>query len=615
VATASQGGRYPDECYTQGVTVLVSDCRQQTIIPEEYVRSLNLRSCIALPVRINNRPIGVVRFDSTKRYGAFQQEDTEFFLTLADQVGIVIGNARLLMEHQKAEQTIRESEERFRKFFEDLGDAVFVYVLKGNNQGKILEVNTAAEEQTGYSRSELISMNIHSDLVVEDSWNISPEQVLEKLEKGERVDFTEKKRCKDTSEIWTDVVITSIDYQGEQAGLSINHDITERRYLEEQLQQSQKMEAVGQLAGGIAHDFNNILTVISGFSSLLLVNNSLSEKEQEKLEHIQRATDHAEALTRQLLTFSRKQIVQQRILNVNAVIEDSMKIMTRLIGENIRMVVNLHGEAGRIKADPHQIEQVLMNLILNARDAVNARENQTDKIISIQTGMVHLDKHFLQDKGEMEEGLYLMLSVSDNGIGMKPEVVNRIFEPFFTTKGIGSGTGLGLSTIYGIIKQNKGHISVYSEPGKGTTFKIYWKAVELEEEKKTSENQTDLKKGSEHILLVEDDDGVRKFVREMLHNLGYKVSASANGKDALNKINNGLHPDLLITDLIMPGMNGYELSKKILKKYPDLRVIYSSGYTDDYIVDNGFLENEVNFVQKPYSLYDLSSRIREVLDT
>ncbi|MCB9059114.1 MAG: PAS domain S-box protein [Calditrichae bacterium] len=604
------------KCFSTKKPVIIEDCSDQDIIPLQYVDSLSLKSTIAIPVFLNNLIIGVLRFDSTRQSGVFSEQDADFYLTLANHLGIIIGNAQLFKERQIAEKEIRESEERFRRFFEDMGDAVFVTRIEGENIGQILEVNPAAEKQTGYGRSELIGMNIAKDLSVKDTWNIDPDEFPARLSRGEHVSFTEKKRKKDETEYWTDVVLTCIDYKGEKAGLSINHDISERRNLEEQLQHSQKMEAIGQLAGGVAHDFNNILTIISGFSSLLLQEKDLSPAFVERIEHINKASLQAEALTRQLLTFSRKDMIQKRLIDVNQLINDSIKILKRLIGTGIEVNVSLLQEKSFVKADPHQMEQILMNLILNARDAINAKREQFNREIKIQTNLAHFDKKYMDDSVEINKGRYLLLTITDNGIGMDPEIVKKIFEPFYTTKGIGKGTGLGLSTVYGIVKQNNAHINVYSEKGKGTTFKIYWPVSETEGMKKQMNKLSKkIQKGTEYIFIVEDDSSIRRFMKESLERIGYKIKVAESGAETLELLEkDNTKPDLLITDLILPGINGYDLSNIILNKFPGLDIIYTSGYVDGQIVDKSFFEKDINFLQKPFSLNTLSEKIREILD-
>ena len=397
----------------------------------------------------------------------------------------------------------------------------------------------------------------------------------------------------------------------------IQMEITDQRRLEEQLRQSQKLEAIGTLAGGIAHDFNNLLTVINGhaeISMLALENDHPSHKD---IISILSAGKRAKTLISQLLAFSRKQIYAPKIIEINKVISQSDKMLRRLIGEDINIESNLGHGIPLIKADPGQIEQILMNLIVNARDAIN--ENGTSaksKRIVIETSQMMVDEGFVAKHTGSKKGLHVVLTVSDTGIGMEEGVLEKIFEPFFTTKDKGLGIGLGLSTVYGIVKQNNGSIYAYSKPELGTRIRIYWPATD---QQKNSDETKMLKKktilGHESILVVEDDEGVRNFVGTALKDLGYKIFEASNGKKALEFLNqNGNNVDLIITDLVMPEMNGKELAIEVEKILPNIRVLFTSGYTEDHIANSGSLEREVNFLQKPYSIQTLASKVREVIE-
>jgi K+-sensing histidine kinase KdpD len=370
------------------------------------------------------------------------------------------------------------------------------------------------------------------------------------------------------------------------------------------------MEAAGQLAGGVAHDFNNLLAVISGYAEMLGQRLSLdrNEKAIKQIDQIKKAAERAGSLTRQLLAFSRKQVLQPKILDLNAVVGDTDKMLRRLIGEHIEVCTNLEPNLGHVQADPGQIEQVLINLAVNARDAMPHGGKLT-----IQTTNVELDANYAERRGSVVAGPHIMIAVTDTGTGMTPAVRDRIFEPFFTTKEKGRGTGLGLSTVYGIIKQSGGNIWVYSEEGKGTSFKIYLPRVD---QVATPDSQRPLVEamGNETILLVEDEASLRKMTHEILETSGYHVLDAAHGRDALDvsaKYEGSI--DLLVTDVVMPRMGGPELAKQLTVVRPQMRVLFMSGYTDDAIVHHGVLDEGTPFLEKPFTPSALTCKIRELL--
>ncbi len=381
---------------------------------------------------------------------------------------------------------------------------------------------------------------------------------------------------------------------------------------EKQLIQSQKLEAVGRLAGGVAHDFNNLLTVILGYSEIANRNLSASDPLRHNLEEITNASKRAASLTRQLLAFSRKQVMQPRVFDLNTVISDLEKMLRRMIGEDVEVHVSRQPNLGRIKADPVQLEQVIMNLVVNARDAMPRGGK-----LSIETSNVYLDESYAREHMPMVAGDYVMLAISDTGCGMDEETRQHIFEPFFTTKEVGKGTGLGLSMVYGIVRQSGGTIWVYSEAGRGTTFKIYFPRIHANVKEHPHASQPlDALKGTETILLVEDADLVRTLTRRVLENAGYRVLEAASAEAAL-ELCESIHGDkigLLLTDVVMPGMNVDDMSKILLAKQPGMPVLYMSGYTDDAIVQRGVLEAGVNFLEKPFSPASLAMKVREVLD-
>jgi len=402
-----------------------------------------------------------------------------------------------------------------------------------------------------------------------------------------------------------------LDGHGRNLGAVIAmHDITERKQLEEQLRQSQKMEAVGRLAGGIAHDFNNLLNVITGYGELISERLPQGDPMGAKVDQIKKAAQRAASLTRQLLAFSRKQVIEPRVLDLNALLADLDKMLRRMIGEDIEMSTVEGQPLGRIKADPGQIEQIVMNLVVNARDAMP----QGGKL-TLGTANVDLDQAFARRNAGARAGAYVLLSVGDTGTGMDPETQSHIFEPFFTTKEMGKGTGLGLATVYGIVKQNNGYIEVESAPGRGACFRVYLPRVQDRAEALRARESTAPPQGSETILVVEDEDLVRQVVREALRSFGYTVLETGDAEEGARICKSHAGPiHLLMTDVIMPKMNGRALAKRLTLQRPDLKVLYMSGYTDSAIVQHGVLEPGVSFLQKPFALTALARKVRDVLD-
>ncbi|MBT7068533.1 MAG: response regulator, partial [Verrucomicrobia bacterium] len=389
-------------------------------------------------------------------------------------------------------------------------------------------------------------------------------------------------------------------------------DITRRKQVEEQLLQAQKLESVGRLAGGVAHDFNNLLTTILGYSESIATEDGLDEATMEGVQEIRKSADRATALTQQLLAFSRKQIMQPKHVNLNELIESSEKMLTRLIQSNITFNTELSSALGLIMADPGQVEQVVMNLAINASDAMPGGGTLT-----IKTQNVCLDASDQREHPEIAPGAYVEIELSDTGHGMDEKTKSEIFEPFFTTKDVGRGTGLGLATVYGIVKQSDGHILVESEPKRGTTFRIYFPALEqgsVQEE--TSPTRQKAAGGNETILFVEDEESLRKMSKKMLESQGYTVIEATNGSEALAIMEQAdrARPDCLVTDLSMPEMGGSELSKRLLQTFPSLKVLYISGYTEDSISHGGVLDEGIAFLQKPFTLHKLLTTIRAVLD-
>jgi signal transduction histidine kinase/ActR/RegA family two-component response regulator len=383
------------------------------------------------------------------------------------------------------------------------------------------------------------------------------------------------------------------------------------RRSEGQLRQAQKLEAIGRLAGGVAHDFNNLLTVIMGHGSLLHQRLEPDDPNCRDMEEILRAADRAAGLTRQLLAFSRQQVLEPKVLDLNAIVTELDRMLRRLIGEDIDLVTATADGLGHVKADPGQVEQVLMNLVVNARDAMAEGGKLT-----IETANVDLDKGYTQSRIDLKPGRYVMLAVSDTGCGMSAETVSRIFEPFYTTKESGRGTGLGLSTVHGIVKQSDGHIEVYSELGQGTTFKVYLPRVEgATEPIRPHAPVMNAPGGGERILLVEDEAAIRRMVRKSLELRGYSVVEAIDGSEAISIVERGTQPlQLLITDVVMPLMSGPELAQRMATMRPDLRVLFVSGYTDRALIHQGLRRPGTAFLQKPFTPDVLAQKVREILD-
>jgi two-component system cell cycle sensor histidine kinase/response regulator CckA len=407
------------------------------------------------------------------------------------------------------------------------------------------------------------------------------------------------------------VIVAHKTNAGEVGFLStIMRDLTERKKLEEQFRQAQKMEAVGQLAGGVAHDFNNLLTIISGYSEILLSTLGESDPVRKSVTAISEAGERAAALTRQLLAFSRKTVLEPKVLDLNAAVRETEKLLRRLIGEDILLTTVLDPAIKQVKVDPGQLGQVLMNLAVNARDAMPKGGKLT-----VETCNVDLDEDYARFHSEVRPGQYVKLTVTDTGSGMSPEVKAHIFEPFFTTKGAGKGTGLGLAVVHGIVKQSGGHLEVYSEPGIGTTFKVFLPAAEGKVSAPKGLNAGDAGRGKEIVLLVEDEDGVRGLGLLGLQTNGYTALAAGDAKEALRLVEQQQgRIDLLVTDVVMPGISGPALAEALKLRIPHLKVLFCSGYTDDAVVRHGLVQEKVAFLQKPYSPLTLARKVRQVLD-
>ncbi len=523
-------------------------------------------------------------------------------------VGAIVVNFRDDTERRQAEVALRESEERYRTLVEGVRDVIFAL----SPDGTITSLNPAFETITGWRREQWVGQPFER-LVHPEDLPLALE-LLGRVVRGELRPVNQFRVRTATGDYRVaEFSATSQLVEGQIIGiLGIGRDVTERVQLEQQLRQAQKMEAVGRLAGGIAHDFNNILTAITGYADLLLEDLGPADPRRQDAEEVRKAAERAAGLTRQLLAFSRQQVLQPSVMDVNALVGDLQKMLGRLLGEDVDLNTRLHPAAGRVKADAGQLEQVLMNLAVNARDAMPRGGKLT-----LETANADLDERFAAEHYPARPGPYVMIAVTDTGTGMSEETQAHMFEPFFTTKEKGKGTGLGLATVYGIVKQSGGFIWVYSELGHGSTFKIYLPRVE-EPSRRSGESPraaAPAPRGTETVLVAEDEPPVRAIARQVLERHGYTVLEAASAESALDiatRYSGTIH--LLLTDVIMPGMNGRELATRLADLRPDARVIFMSGYADDAVTRHGVLEPGSTYLQKPFTPDAIARRVREVLD-
>jgi two-component system, cell cycle sensor histidine kinase and response regulator CckA len=517
------------------------------------------------------------------------------------------------MERASAKEALQESEELLNQKYRSMFEDAVVGIFQSTPEGHFLNVNPAMAVMFGYESPQEMMNSIHNipgNFYVDSKRREDFTTLLE--QHGAVQNFECQIYRKDGKKMWISSNVRAVYQDGKIVRYEgTTADITERKLLQEQLGQSQKMEAVGRLAGGVAHDFNNAIGVIVGYSALLKDRILGDEKSVHFVEEISKAGHRAASLTRQLLAFSRKQVIQPTVLDLNSVVKETESMLRRLLGEDIKMTVALAPELGRIKADMGQIEQILMNLAVNARDAMP----RGGKLV-IETGNVQLDKTSITQHPWVKPGEYVMVSVSDTGCGMDKETQAHIFEPFYTTKPAGKGTGLGLSTVYGIVKQSEGHIWVYSEPGKGARFKVYLPRVQdrLQPIPAASQEPT-LPSGSETILLVEDDDAMRELTRDCLASVGYSVLDVQDGENAIRIASQQDGPiHLLLTDVVMPGISGRQLAESLAASRSEMKVLYMSGYTADLIADHGVLEATTMLLEKPFTQEALLRKVRKVID-
>jgi len=558
-------------------------------------------SWLGVPLKTPTETIGVLVVQHYEKENAYDVRDLEFL----DSVG---GHIALAIERRRSEEALRKSEAVFRLFFAN--NPLPTWVMDDETL-QIIQVNDAAVQQYGYAAREFTQLRMN-DIWVDDkevSNEVRPANGAAR-KRHPRYEGLCKHRKKDGKAFEVELTSHEFDYAGRRVRLVVAQDISERHLLEQQLRQAQKMEAVGRLAGGVAHDFNNLLMVIKGHTELLMNALPTVDGAARKIAQIDRAADRATALTKQLLAFSRMQVLQPRVINLNSVVEDMGKLLPRLIGEDIELSIRTAPELGAIRADASQMEQIIMNLAVNARDAM-----PNGGRLFVETANAELDRTYNMTHPIVRSGPYVLLAVSDTGIGMDAETQAHIFEPFFTTKEAGKGTGLGLATVYGVVKQSGGFIWVYSEAGKGTSFKIYLPRVDQREEKVGVTNPSlDLPRGTETILLAEDEQDVREVAREFLESAGYMVIEASNGAEALRLATEKVADiDLLVTDMVMPGMTGRELAQRMHGLRPGLRAIFMSGYTEQTAVEAARGNGELHLLTKPFSRSGILRAVREAL--
>ena len=577
----------------------------------------SIRSFLGAPLAIEGRVYGWIYVAEKLASLAFDEQDEKVLTALAAQTALACENAqryRTIQEHAaKLELEIGErkrAEERFRMLVETAPTGIII----ADKQGRILEANAHTFRMFGYERKELIGQPVETLLPAalrpthekhRNSYSVNPHA----RPMGVGMDLFARR--KDGTEFPVEISLGPLVTQGETLVSAAIVDITARKKMEEQLRLSQRMEAIGRLAGGVAHDFNNLITVILGCCDALSCELPPDHPASRKIEMVRKAGTSAADLTRQLLAFGRKQILQPKIIEPKEIVNGVASILGRLIGADIKLQVSVDPAVGCINADPGQVEQILVNLAANARDAMPKGGRLT-----IEVSNAELDETYRKQHAPAIAGPYVMIGVTDTGCGMDRKTQAQIFDPFFTTKEFGKGTGLGLATVYGIVKQSGGYIWVYSEVGKGTVFKVYLPRVQREMPQGVDADPDGApQRGTETILFAEDSESLREMAREYLESIGYTVIEAACGTEALQRSNEfagAIH--VLLTDAVMPEMNGRELADQIVQKRPGIKILFTSGYTDDAIVRHGILEPGIAFIQKPYRPRALARKIREVLD-
>src|ERR1700683_4398617 len=596
----------PPQRVGQSCTAYVSRTGKAMLIPQQVLERLVEQgkvelvgtpspSWLGVPLRSPSATIGVLVVQHYQDPGAYTQRDLEFLSSVGGQIALAI-------ERKRHEVALRESEARLRVLVQQR--PAILWTIDKNL--RFTSAMGAGLTRVGLNARDIVGKTLSEFFETSDG-NFLPITSHRRAVMGEPATFHMEWR----NGSYTCHVEPLRNENGRCEGaICMALDVSDRKKLEEQLRQAQKMEAVGRLAGGIAHDFNNLLMVIQGYAELLTDRLKPGDPMRRNAEQIQEASQRATSLTRQLLAFSRKQMLAPSILNVNSVLADMEKILRRLIGEDIELAAVSTPDLWSVKADRSQIEQVILNLAVNSRDAMPKGGKLT-----IETSNIIFDNSYARTPAVVAPGSYVMIAVTDTGFGMNAETQAHIFEPFFTTKEKGKGTGLGLATVYGIVKQSGGYVWVYSELDKGTTFKVYLPRIdEAPTPKEPNSSPEPAAKGTETILLVEDEQGVRELAKEYLELSGYRVLVAKDGNAAVKTA--AEYPgaiDLIMTDVVMPGISGRELASKVTALRPGIRVVYMSGYTDQAIVHHGILDSEVMLLQKPFTLSALSAKLREAL--
>jgi PAS domain S-box-containing protein len=583
-----------DEAIRQGGLMIPSAAAGRA--GEKLLAALGAASALVLPIVARDDPLGTLLLASNAADLAGAEGDA--FVRAARAISRQLGQALAL---SRLFARLTAAEQRYRVLLENAQDGIAI----STPDGVFLEVNRRAEEMMGRPREQLLGRRI-----TEFAPRSNVALVDEVVERGGGTIAPVPLTRPDGSVVQVEFSSTVVDIGGEKSVLHIGRDVSERLRLEDQLRQSQKMEAIGRLAGGIAHDFNNVLSVILCYGETMLGDLKPGDPMRADVEEIRKAAKRAAELTRQLLMFSRQQVVEPKVLDLNDLLIGLDKMLQRILGADVDLVSLPATPLGRVRVDPGSMEQVIMNLVVNARDAM-----PTGGKLTLETANVFLDETYARQHHGAEPGPHVMLAVTDTGVGMDKATLARAFEPFFTTKATGKGTGLGLSTVFGIVHQSKGHIWIYSELGQGTTLKIYLPRVDAKVDSVRPSQDAKRLRGSETILLVDDDDALRGVVEEILRKSGYRVISAANAGEALlasEQCAGTIH--LLLTDVVMPQMSGPELAKRLGSLRPDMKLLCMSGYTDDSIVRHGVLESQIAYVQKPLMPETLLAKVRDVLE-